>query len=184
MKYKIIAIIGEAGCGKDTILNSLYEKNPKLHKIISCTTRPARDYEIFGEDYYFLTNEDFAKRVLNGDMLEATIFNEWCYGTSKQALKQNSVNIGVFNPAGVTALMEEKEVDLKVYRLKVSEKERLKRQLNREVSPNVDEIIRRLYADRADFEDLPFSYVDLPNEYNYQKEIIIQTIINDIKNWT
>ena len=183
MKYKIIAIIGEAGCGKDTILNNLCEKNSELSKIISCTTRPARDYEIFGKDYYFLTNEDFAERVLRGDMLEATIFNEWCYGTSKQALDLNSVNVGVFNPAGVMALMEEPEVDLKVYRLRVSEKERLKRQLNREIFPNIDEIIRRLYADRADFEDLSFSYVELDNEYKYQEAINTQKILDDINNW-
>lgn len=75
-KFKIIALYGKSGSGKDTIQKWVVSHMPEIHGIISCTTRPKRDYEIEGKDYYFLTNEQFAEKVLDGSMLEATEFRE------------------------------------------------------------------------------------------------------------
>ena len=83
-QYKILAIMGKAGSGKDTLLHALL-KEPVFadaKPIISCTTRPIRDYEKDGVDYHFLTVDEFQNKVLNEDMIEATIFNNWCYGTA------------------------------------------------------------------------------------------------------
>lgn len=56
MAYKIIALIGKAGSGKDTILKEILKQEPiKYNEIISCTTRPKREGEIDGVNYYFLT---------------------------------------------------------------------------------------------------------------------------------
>ena len=42
--YKVIALIGEAGSGKDTIMQSILKRCPtQFHEIISCTTRPIRE---------------------------------------------------------------------------------------------------------------------------------------------
>ncbi|MGN0992847.1 MAG: hypothetical protein ACI4PE_02890 [Bacilli bacterium] len=43
---------------------------------MSCTTRPPRDYEKDKKDYFFLSNEKFCEKVLNGEMLEATSFRD------------------------------------------------------------------------------------------------------------
>ena len=58
-KYTIIAIMGKAGAGKDTLLKTLLHTAPfdTANPIISCTTRPIRDYEQDGVDYHFLTTE-------------------------------------------------------------------------------------------------------------------------------
>lgn len=161
--YKIIALIGEAGVGKDTILRKVIERNPKLHKIISCTTRPKRQNEREGVDYFYLTNTEFGIKVINGEMFEATCFNDWFYGTSVQSLNKNTINIGVFNPDGIDALMSNPEVELTVYRIIATDKNRFLRQLNREENPNVKEIIRRYSADNEDFCYLDFPYIALNN---------------------
>ena len=50
--YKIAAIIGEAGSGKDTIINQSLLQHPEIfHKIINYTSRPKRENEIDGSDY-------------------------------------------------------------------------------------------------------------------------------------
>jgi guanylate kinase len=41
-QYKILALIGEAGTGKDTLMREVLKQDPSLHEIISCTTRPPR----------------------------------------------------------------------------------------------------------------------------------------------
>lgn len=153
---KIIALIGKAGSGKDTLLHEIMAKYPDtFHEIVSCTSRPPREGEKEGVNYYFLTDKEFIDRVNDGDMLEHTNFNNWFYGTSFSSLSIKKINIGVFNPAGVTSIQENyPNIDLQVYYLRAPAKERLLRQLNREENPKVDEIIRRYSADEKDFADL------------------------------
>lgn len=163
MKYKIIALMGKAGSGKDTVLRKLMELYPdKLHEIVSCTTRPPREGEKNGINYYFLTVEEFTEKVLNGDMIEATMFNGWHYGATKSALDSEKWNIGVFNPDGIRCLQEEKDIELVTYWISACDKTRLIRQLEREENPDIDEIIRRFKTDKEDFnlmdmDDISFS---------------------------
>ena len=163
--YKILALMGPSGSGKDTVLKEVLKKNPKeFNKIINCTTRPMREGEVDGVDYFFISPETFAAQVLNFDMIEATNFNDWFYGTSKDALVNDAINIGVFSPEAVEALLESPEIELMVLELAASDKTRLLRQLNREANPNVHEIIRRFKADEEDFADLDILRITLVNE--------------------
>ena len=104
-KIKVVALFGKSGAGKDTILQHILERyKSQVKGIVSCTTRPKRDYEVDGVDYHYLTTEEFTVKVLNYEMLEATEFNGWFYGTPIDGLTENFVNIGVFNPAGIEAI--------------------------------------------------------------------------------
>jgi hypothetical protein len=60
-------------------------------------------------------------------MLEATCFNNWFYGTSYDSLRLNKLNIGVFNPDGVRALLDNPNIKLKVIRVVCPDKIRLLR---------------------------------------------------------
>ena len=99
--YNIIALIGKSGSGKDTIMKEIIKQKSDLHEIISCTTRPKRENEIDGVNYYFLTPSEFTEKVLKYEMLEATCFNDWFYGTSYDSLDKNKINIGVYNTEGI-----------------------------------------------------------------------------------
>ena len=63
--YKVIALIGKAGSGKDSILSAAVYNHPSLHTIISCTTRPPRGGEKDGVNYYFLTEKEFKENIKN-----------------------------------------------------------------------------------------------------------------------
>lgn len=188
--YKIIAIIGEAGSGKDTLMNKIiYEAGktkPALifHSIISCTTRPPRDYEKNGINYYFLTNEEFAERVLKNDFLEVSEFNDWFYGTSKSELDPDKINIAVLNPDGVENILLHKDIQLKVFYLDVKGKTRLIRQLQREEEPNIPEIYRRYLADDEDFNYLPFEYETLKNEDEKDFNQSWKRVLAFARDWT
>lgn len=162
--YKIVTLSGKAGSGKDTLMHKVREVLPDLREIVSCTTRPPREGEVHGKNYYFLTHEEFAERLENGTMIEATVFNNWCYGTCLEHMSEEGVNIGVYNPEGVAILRCMPEVQVCSIFIDASDKTRLLRQLNRENSPDVKEIVRRFGADEEDFssenlQDIPFSYI-------------------------
>jgi guanylate kinase len=125
--YKIIALIGKAGSGKDTMMHRVLERNPNLHEIVSCTTRPRREGEVEGVNYFYLTPEQFGDKVLHDEMLEATCFNDWFYGTSYESLRSDVVNIGVFNPAGIESLLGRRDVTVHVFYVTASPKNRLLR---------------------------------------------------------
>lgn len=178
--YKIIAIMGKAGSGKDSIMQGVLKQNPHLHEIVSCTTRPPREGEKDGVNYHFLTGEEFADRVVNGEMLEATCFNDWFYGTGYESLRSDCVNIGVFNPTGVESLMAHPDVLVRVFYVRASDKERLLRQLNRETDPDVAEIIRRYTADMIDFADIDFPHLELWNNTRSDFDANVARITSDI----
>lgn len=159
----ILAIMGKAGSGKDTLLKALLKEpafKDSASPIISCTTRPIRENEQDGVDYHFLTHEQFTDQIVNGEMLEATVFNDWCYGTSMANLAKDKLNIGVFNPEGVELLRSNSDVNLTLIYIEANDKDRLMRQLMRENNPDVHEIIRRYSADEMDFSEEEIEYLE------------------------
>lgn len=164
-KYKLIALFGQAGAGKDTIQKYMVSSRLGiLNEIVSCTTRPPREYEKDGVDYHFLTNEQFAEKVMNLSMLEATSFNGWHYGTPIESLNPDYINIGVFNITGIDCLLQDSRLEVYPILVYASDKQRLLRQLNREENPNCAEIVRRFKTDAEDFLDIPFEYMVLDND--------------------
>lgn len=188
--YKIVALVGKSGSGKDRILRELCADG-RYHEIISNTTRPIRENEIDGVNYHYLTNEEFARKKANGEMLETTDFREWHYGTSYDNLNEEKINIGVYNPTGYISLLENNNVEVLGIMVKCSNKERVLRQLNREEHPDVDEIIRRYSTDKVDFQ---YMWDYLNDKDNLNQSFVMNdkgadisevcTTINElVKNW-
>ena len=151
-KYKIIALYGESGSGKDALLREAIRiYGDKIHKIIGSTTRPPREGEEDGVAYHFLTNEEFTKQILNQEMFEAATFRGWCYGTNINDLNKNKINIGVFNTSSLDIILRDSRFEVIPIYIQVSAKERIIRALNREDNPDINEIFRRYQTDTQDF---------------------------------
>jgi guanylate kinase len=67
---KLIVLSAPSGAGKTTIAHEIMRLNPSLRFSVSATTRPRRENERDGADYYFLTKEEFRRRVEAGDFVE------------------------------------------------------------------------------------------------------------------
>lgn len=180
---KIIAFVGKAGAGKDTIAAEVCARLTNAHNIVSCTTRPKRDYEVDGVHYHFITGEQFAEKVLAGDMLEATCFNDWFYGTMKSDL-MDGWNVGVFNPEGWESLNRNLDDDIQAFGFYVmaSDKTRLLRQLNREESPDVHEILRRFKADIEDFDGIEDELPPMTPLWN-ESQTDLQHVVDEVLRW-
>ena len=74
-----------SGAGKSTLLNAL-RPGADFGYSVSCTTRPPRPGEIDGEDYHFLTAEDFARKLAAGEFLESAEVHGNHYGTRRAAV--------------------------------------------------------------------------------------------------
>lgn len=87
-KGSLIVISGPTCAGKGTICKELLKINKNIWPSISYTSRPKRDYEVDGKDYYFVTKEQFEEKIKNGDMLEyAQVHYNDYYGTPKDKIE-------------------------------------------------------------------------------------------------
>lgn len=180
--YKIVALMGEAGAGKDTVMQHILKARPDLHEIVSCTSRPIREGEAHGVNYFYYTPDQFMEKIYQGEMLEFTNFNNWWYGTGYDSVRSDGViNIGVFNPEGVRSLLERDDCDVTVYWVRTDDKTRLLRQLHRETHPDVREIVRRFNADYQDFEFIEFAHTTLENNSVEDLQHCVEVIVGQLE---
>lgn len=87
-KGRAVIISGPSGSGKGTTVKALLEARPELKLSISATTRLPRPGEENGVNYFFVSREEFQKKIENGDMLEYAEFCENIYGTPREYIEQ------------------------------------------------------------------------------------------------
>lgn len=81
---KLIIVTAPSGAGKTTIVHHLLGTFPDLAFSVSATNRARRAHEVDGEDYYFLSTDDFKQRVTEGAFLEyEEVYDDQFYGTLK-----------------------------------------------------------------------------------------------------
>ena len=161
------------------MLNKILASDPSLHRVVSYTTRPKRENEVEGRDYYYMSENDFFELTKIGSMYEYSL-HHWWYGTGVNSYDKDKINIAVLNPEGIRNLIDDSRFNIKVYWVRAADKTRLLRQLNREEWPNCDEIIRRYGTDKEDFENIDFNYIDLKNENEEDLHEAIRSVQQDI----
>ena len=93
---KAILFSAPSGCGKTTIIRELMQFFDCFDFSISATSRQPREGEVDGKDYYYLSHDEFMRRVAAGDFLEwEEVYQGTCYGTLKSEIDRIWNNGGV-----------------------------------------------------------------------------------------
>jgi len=85
----IYIITGPSGVGKNTIINEL-SNHLDFYFSVSHTTRPRRENEVNGKDYYFISEEEFENLIKSDQMIEYEQYGDFYYGTSREELSNDS----------------------------------------------------------------------------------------------
>jgi guanylate kinase len=95
----LIVITGPSGVGKGTLIGILRERIPELELAVSATTRPGREGERDGVDYFFLSREEFDRRARANEFLEHAAYSGNRYGTLRSEVERRLA-------AGASVLLE------------------------------------------------------------------------------
>jgi guanylate kinase len=79
----VVVLAAPSGSGKTTVIRNVMELDGRLMRAVTCTTRLPREGEVEGVDYYFLSREEFGRRVEAGEFLEHAEVHGNRYGTLK-----------------------------------------------------------------------------------------------------
>lgn len=82
----LIVLSAPSGAGKTTLGERILAELPGLCRIITCTTRAPRAGEIHDQDYHFLAQDEFERRLAKGDFLEHASVHGNLYGTLRQSV--------------------------------------------------------------------------------------------------
>jgi guanylate kinase len=85
----LVIVSGPSGVGKDTVISSLclIPTLPERYFVVTCTTRPRREYEEDGVHYHFMTAEAFTRKRDAGGFLEANLVHGHWYGTPRDQVR-------------------------------------------------------------------------------------------------
>lgn len=151
---KKIILVGRGGSGKDFLRKVMVSRGFSYG--VSHTSRPPREGEIEGEDYYFRDEKFFTD---NKDIfLELQVFNDWYYGISRKEFE--SKDLFILTPSGIKSLPKDlREKSLVIYLNPETDiiLERLKGR------KDVDSVNRRFIADSMDFFDFTDYDVEIKN---------------------
>ena len=86
---RLFVIAAPSGAGKTTLVKALVERNVDLRFSVSYTTRPRRETEVDGRDYFFVDEEKFLALRQQGELLESALVFDNHYGTSRAQVEQH-----------------------------------------------------------------------------------------------
>jgi len=161
---KIYCICGKSSSGKDTVYKRLLaDESLKLNQLVTYTTRPIREGEVNGREYFFIDEAQAIKLHEEGKIVESraynTVFGIWKYMTVDDG------DIELDEKSYIVIGTLESYVQIRNYfgkdkvvpvMIDVDDGVRLERALKREKlqpNPKYDEMCRRFLADSADFSE-------------------------------
>lgn len=168
--------MGKSSSGKDTIYNKLInDKELQLKTITGYTTRPMRDGETNGQEYFFVTEEELEKMENSGKVIEKrgynTVYGMWYYFTaddgSVDICNNNYILIGTLESYEKVRAYYGNDIVVPIY-INVEDGERLLRAVKREKNqkqPKYEELCRRFLADAKDFSEEKLKELNITKYY-------------------
>jgi guanylate kinase len=84
----LIVISGPSGVGKDTVVQRMKERGMPFHFVVTANTRPKRDNEVHGVDYFFVSKEEFARMIEQDELIEYAVVYSDYKGIPKQQVRE------------------------------------------------------------------------------------------------
>ena len=190
---KIFFILGKSSSGKDTIFQKIKENNElDLKTVVGYTTRPMRENEVDGEEYFFVDRDRLEELKNEDKVIESRDYNTvhgiWSYFTVDDGQidlnQDNYLYIGTLESYEQVRNFygEDKVVPLFI---EVEQGERLRRAVLREIEqsePKYEELCRRFLADEQDFREEEINRLGIEKKYmNEDLDTCVDEIVKDIK---
>ncbi|MBE7086026.1 MAG: guanylate kinase [Clostridiales bacterium] len=166
MKHILMAISGPAGVGKGTIVKTIIQRREDVVESVSCTTRAPRIGEVDGTHYFFLSKEEFLKRIEENDFLEYDEHFGNYYGTPRSFVEKTLESKSIILEIDVVGALNVKKVFPELVLVMIA-------------PPSVEELKRRLIGRGSeDEESLKIRLARLQYELD-QKDKYDYYIVND-----
>jgi len=152
-----IALVGAGASGKDFLRKKFQSRGFKFG--VSCTTRPIRDGEVEGVDYYYKTDQEFQDLIDKDRLVEWQEFNNWNYGITAEEFEE--CDIMILNAEAVDLLKPEYRDRLFVIYVDIDREVRLERLRARHDFDNPE---RRIEEDDKQFRNFSNFDCKITNE--------------------
>jgi guanylate kinase len=171
----LIVISGPSGVGKDTVIERMKERCLPFHFVVTATTRPHRENEVHGKDYFFVSHDEFARMIEADELLEfAYVYNDY-KGIPKsqvrEALESSLDVIMRLDVQGAATIRKLYPQALLIFLTTEDEDELVNRLKNRQTETH-EEISMRIAMARREFNSLgDFDYVLVNRENHLDKTV-------------
>ena len=171
---KLFVISGSSGVGKGTLIKEFLRRNPDFKLSVSCTTRKPRGGEVHGENYFFLTREEFQACIERGEFLEWAEFSGNMYGTQRPYIEEKLAQ-------GKNLILEiDTQGALNVKKIMPEAK------LIFILPPSFEELEARLRGRHTETEEaiqkrLEFTKLEMENSKSFDYQIVNDSIENAVK---
>lgn len=176
---KIYYVMGKSSSGKDTIYKKLLKTYPELHTIVPYTTRPIRDGEQDGVEYFFIDRLRLSDMEESGQIIEERSYNTKCGVWTYFTADDGQIDLEHYNYLMIGTLVSFQalkeyfgETSLVPIYIEVEDGERLSRALEREkhqAVPHYAEICRRFLADEDDFSEENLKRAGIAHRFRNQE---------------
>jgi len=156
----LFIITGRSGVGKTTIVRRLQQKyGDKVHEAVSTTSRTKRHHEIEGEDYHFVSRQEFEELLTLGELAEDIYYNGNYYGLPYSAFNVDKINFAIIEPNGLRQIRDKMKDKFNIVIIKLEENDDtlVDRLIKRGDAPDVRE--KRIHGDKEHFANVPFDYL-------------------------
>ncbi len=152
MKTRMILVAAPSGAGKSSFVEKLTAEDSRIHDVITYTTRPMRHHESEGKPYFFISNEEFQKKLKEDFFIESAQVHTNFYGTSYEQIRlawaKDKVVIMDIDIQGVETFKAKFPDAKTVFILPPSIAELRRRVIKRDGTPPADLDVRMLNAEK------------------------------------